>query len=338
MNVVVTGGAGFIGTNFVRLLIASRPHIRIVNLDALTYAGVRANLAEFEGTERYRFVHGDIVDTPLMEELISEADAVVNFAAESHVDRSIQDASPFVRTNVDGVRSILDAARRAGRRDLRIVQVSTDEVYGDLPIERPELKFREDTPLAPHSPYSASKAAGDLLVQAYHHTFGMDAVITRCSNNFGPYQFPEKVIPLFVTNLLRDEKVPLYGDGLNVRDWLHVEDHCEAILAVLERGRAGEIYNIGGDNERSNRDLTLELLRVLGKGPEFIRPVPDRLGHDRRYAIDAGKIATELGWRPTRSAWPGALERTVRWYREHEAWWTALRARAAAPAPSAAAR
>jgi dTDP-glucose 4,6-dehydratase len=332
MNVVVTGGAGFIGTNFVRLLLRSRPHIRIVNLDALTYAGVRANLAEFEGSDRYRFVHGDIVDTPLVEDLLADADALVNFAAESHVDRSIQDASPFVRTNVEGVRSILDAARRAGRRDLRIVQVSTDEVYGDLPLDRPDLRFREDTPLAPHSPYSASKAAGDLLAQAYHHTFGTDVVITRCSNNFGPWQFPEKVIPLFVTNLLRGEKVPLYGDGRNVRDWLHVEDHCEAILAVLERGRAGEVYNIGGDNERSNRDLTHELLRVLGRGPEFIQPVPDRPGHDRRYAIDAGKIARELGWRPTRSAWPGALERTVRWYREHEAWWTALRARAATPA------
>ncbi|MBL9140865.1 MAG: dTDP-glucose 4,6-dehydratase [Phycisphaerae bacterium] len=325
MKLVVTGGAGFIGTNFVRFVLENRPKAHIVNLDVLTYAGVRANLAEFEGTDRYRFVHGDIVDSALVEDLVSDADAIVNFAAESHVDRSIQDASPFVRTNVDGVRSILDAVRRVGRRDFRVVQVSTDEVYGDLPIDRPDLKFREDTPICPHSPYSASKAAGDLLVQAYHHTFGMDTVTTRCSNNFGPYQFPEKVIPLFVTNLLRGEQVPLYGDGLNVRDWLHVIDHCEAILAVLERGRAGEVYNIGGNNERNNRELTNEILRVLGKGPEFIKRVPDRLGHDQRYAIDASKIERELNWRPTRSAWPAALESTVSWYRANEAWWTSLR-------------
>jgi dTDP-glucose 4,6-dehydratase len=336
MKLVVTGGAGFIGTNFVRMVLESRPKTRIVNIDALTYAGVRANLAEFEGTSRYRFVHGDITDGALMEELVSDADAIVNFAAESHVDRSIQDASPFVRTNVEGVRSMLDAVRRSGKRDFRVVQVSTDEVYGDLPIDRPDLKFREDTPLAPHSPYSASKTGGDLLVQAYHHTFGMDALITRCSNNFGPYQFPEKVIPLFVTNLLRGQKVPLYGEGLNVRDWLHVEDHCEAILAVLERGRAGEIYNIGGNNERNNRELTDEILRLLGKGPEFIQRVPDRLGHDQRYAIDASKIERELGWRPTRSAWPDALANTVTWYRENEAWWTALRDRHTAGAAGVA--
>jgi dTDP-glucose 4,6-dehydratase len=332
MRLLVTGGAGFIGTNFVRFVLGARPNASVVNVDALTYAGVRANLESLEGGGRYRFVHGDITDAPLMEELVAECDAVVNFAAESHVDRSIQDASPFVRTNVEGVRCLLDSMRRAAGKGVRLLQVGTDEVYGDLPIDRPDLKFREDTPLNPHSPYSASKAAGDLLVQAYHHTFGMDTVITRCSNNFGPYQFPEKVIPLFVTNLLRDQKVPLYGDGRNVRDWLHVEDHCEAILAVLERGRAGEVYNIGGNNERSNRDLTMEILRVLGKGTEFIQRVPDRLGHDQRYAIDAGKIERELGWRPTRSAWPAALEATVRWYRENEAWWTALRERNAAAA------
>ncbi len=332
MRLVVTGGAGFIGTNFVRFVLAQRPGVSIVNLDALTYAGVRANLADLEGGPRYRFVHGDITDTPLVEELVAEADALVNFAAESHVDRSIQDASPFVRTNVEGVRSILDAIRRAASKDFRLLQVGTDEVYGDLPLDRPELKFTESTPLAPHSPYSASKAAGDLLVQAYHHTFGMNACITRCSNNFGPYQFPEKVIPLFVTNLLQDRKVPLYGEGLNVRDWLHVEDHCEALLAVLERGHAGQVYNIGGNNERTNRDLTHELLRVLGKGPEYIQRVQDRLGHDLRYAIDASKIERELGWRPTRSAWPVALERTVQWYRDHTPWWTQLRQRHATAA------
>ena len=329
MRILVTGGAGFIGTNFVRMIARERPSWHAVNLDALTYAGVRGNLAELEGTTGYRFVHGDIRDGALLDELLEDRDAVVNFAAESHVDRSIQDASPFVATNVDGVRSVLDAIRRCGRR-IRMLQVGTDEVYGDLPLDRPELKFREDTPIRPHSPYSASKAGGDHLVEAYHHTFGMDTCITRCSNNFGPYQFPEKVIPLFVTRLLQGQQVPLYGDGSNVRDWLHVEDHCEALLAVLERGRPGEAYNIGGNNERSNLELTHELLRVTGRGPEMIRRVPDRPGHDRRYAIDASKLERELGWRPSRSAWPDALRRTVEWYRTNEAWWRSLADRHAA--------
>jgi dTDP-glucose 4,6-dehydratase len=329
MRILVTGGSGFIGTNFIRMIARERASWEIVNLDALTYAGVRENLADLESTAAYRFVHGDIRDTALLDELIQDRNAVVNFAAESHVDRSIQDASPFVSTNVDGVRSILDAIRRSGR-PVRLVQVSTDEVYGDLPLDRPDLKFREDTPIRPHSPYSASKAGGDHLVEAYHHTFGLDCCITRCSNNFGPYQFPEKVIPLFVTRLLQGHQVPLYGDGSNVRDWLHVEDHCEAILAVLERGRSGEVFNIGGNNERSNLELTHELLGVVNRGPEFIKRVPDRPGHDRRYAIDASKIERELGWRPSRSAWPDALRRTVAWYRENEAWWRGLAERAAA--------
>ncbi len=329
MRILVTGGAGFIGTNFIRMLALHRPAWHITNLDVLTYAGVRANLANLEGGQAYRFVHGDIRDMCVLDELLKDRDAVVNFAAESHVDRSIQDASPFIATNVDGVRSILDAIRRSNRH-IRMVQVSTDEVYGDLPLDRPDLKFREDTPIRPHSPYSASKAAGDHLVEAYHHTFRLDACITRCSNNFGPYQFPEKVIPLFLTRLLLGQQVPLYGDGSNVRDWLHVEDHCEAILAVLERGVPGETYNIGGNNERSNLELTHELLRVTGCGTEMIKRVADRPGHDRRYAIDATKIERELGWRPSRSAWPDALQHTVDWYRANESWWRALADRHAA--------
>jgi dTDP-glucose 4,6-dehydratase len=243
-------------------------------------------------------------------------------AAESHVDRSIMDAGPFIQANVVGTQVLLDAARRTwGDKRARFLYVSTDEVYGSLPLDKPELKFTESTPLAPNSPYAASKAAGDCLVRAYHHTFGMDLLITRCSNNFGPCQFPEKVIPLFVTNLIEGKQVPLYGDGRNVRDWLHVEDHCEAILTVLERGRAGEVYNVGGNNERSNLDLTHSILRIMGKGPDMIRPVADRPGHDLRYAIDASKIKQELGWSPTRSQWPLALEKTVAWYGQNGAWW-----------------
>ena len=331
-RVLVTGGAGFIGSNFVRFLLARRPDAGVVNLDALTYAGRRESLADVDGNSRYRFVHGDICDRELVTRLVADCDAVVHLAAESHVDRSIMDSGPFVRTNVGGTQPLLAAARRAGGR--RFLLVSTDEVYGSLPLDRPELRFTEDSALAPNSPYAASKAAADLLVRAYHHTFGLDAVVTRSSNNFGPYQFPEKVIPLFVTNLIDGQRVPLYGDGLNVRDWLHVEDHCAALLAVLERGRAGEVYNVGGDNQRSNRELTETILRLMGQGPEMIQPVPDRPGHDRRYAIDAGKIARELGWRPTRSAWPAALAETVSWYREHPEWWRPLKAQQVSP-PSA---
>jgi dTDP-glucose 4,6-dehydratase len=233
------------------------------------------------------------------------------------------DSRPFIVTNVLGTQTLLDGWRRAkgGKNTGRFVYVSTDEVYGSLPLDRKELKFREDTPLTGNSPYAASKASGDLLCGAYHHTFGMDIAITRCSNNFGPYQFPEKVIPLFVTNLIEGQPVPLYGDGLNVRDWLHVDDHCEAILTVLEKGRAGEVYNVGGNNERSNLELTSSILAIMGKGPEMIRRVPDRPGHDRRYAIDATKIERELGWRPSRSAWPAALEKTVKWYVDNPQWW-----------------
>ena len=320
MKLLVTGGAGFIGSNFIRFVLERRPDYRLTNLDALTYSGNLENLAGVEHDPRYRFVRGDICDAELVGRLVGECDAVVHFAAESHVDRSILDSGPFVRTNVIGTQVLLDAIRRSGR-PRRFVHVSTDEVYGSLPLDRPELKFTEATPIQANSPYSASKAASDLLVRAYHETFGMDVCITRCSNNFGPYQFPEKVIPLFVTNLLQGQKVPLYGDGLNVRDWLHVDDHCEAILTVLEKGGAGEVYNIGGDNERSNLELTHAILSIMGKGPEMIQPVKDRPGHDRRYAIDAGKIRRELGWQPTRSAWPAALEQTVRWYTDNPQWW-----------------
>ena len=266
------------------------------------------------------FVHGNINDRGVVDGLIADCDAVVHFAAESHVDRSIIDSKPFIESNVVGTQSLLDAVRSCGAKK-RFVHVSTDEVYGDLPLDRPDLKFTEQTPIQANSPYSASKASLDLLVRAYHHTFGLDAVITRCSNNFGPYQFPEKMIPLFVTNLIEGRKVPLYGDGRNVRDWIHVEDHCEAVLAVLERGKSGQVYNIGGNNERSNLELTHTILEIMGSGQDMIEPVKDRLGHDRRYAIDGTKIEQELGWRPTRSSWPKALQATVRWYTDHQEWW-----------------
>ena len=326
-NILLTGGCGFIGTNFVRHVLAQRPGVRVTNLDALTYSGNAESLADLDSDDRYRFVHGDVRDRALMDTLVREADAVVHMAAESHVDRSIQDASPFISTNVGGTQTMLDAVRGAQSegREVRLCYVSTDEVYGELALDDPEALFTEDMPLAPNSPYAASKAAGDLLCRAYRHTFGLDIVTTRCSNNFGPYQFPEKVIPLFVTNLMEGERVPLYGDGRNIRDWLHVLDHCEAVLTVLERGRSGEVYNIGGNNERSNLELTHEILRCMGKGHEMIRPVADRLGHDLRYAIDAGKIKRELGWEPTRSAWPGALDETVQWYRTNERWWSRVK-------------
>jgi len=325
MHLLLTGGAGFIGSNFVRLVLRDRPNWRITNLDVLSYSGNLENLREIENDSRYRFVKGDVCDGELMLKLVEDCDAVVHMAAESHVDRSILDSRPFVVSNTLGTQTVLDACRRAKRGNDpwpgRLVYVSTDEVYGSLPLDRPEIKFTESMPLEANSPYSASKAAGDLLVRAYFHTFHLNAVITRCSNNFGPYQFPEKVIPLFVTNLIEGQKVPLYGDGLNVRDWIHVEDHCEAVLAVLERGRAGEVYNIGGNNERSNLELTHTILKLMGKGDEMIRYVQDRPGHDRRYAIDGSKIERELGWKPSRSDWPSALAATIDWYRDNQEWW-----------------
>jgi dTDP-glucose 4,6-dehydratase len=322
-RLLVTGGCGFIGSNFVRFVLKHRPQWEIVNLDNLSYSGNLENLRGLEGDPRYRFVHGDINDRVLVDQLLSDCDCVVHFAAESHVDRSILDPRPFVETNVLGTQNLLECARRAGGR--RFVHVSTDEVYGSLPLENPELKFSESSPICANSPYSASKAASDLFALSYNHTFGLEVMVTRCSNNFGPYQFPEKVIPLFVTNLLEGQQVPLYGDGLNVRDWIHVDDHCEAVLAVLEHGQSGRVYNIGGENERSNLELTHMVLEIMGKGRDMIRPVADRLGHDRRYAIDATRIKDELGWRPTRSAWPEALASTVRWYADNDGWWRRIK-------------
>lgn len=334
-TLLVTGGAGFIGSNFVRFILQQRPGWKVVNYDALTYAGNLESLRDVQSSPNYVFVHGDIRNREAVEHALTKhrCDTIVHFAAESHVDRSIMDSGPFVSTNVQGTQVMLDSARNFwnemkpanGGVGRRFVHIGTDEVYGQLPLERPDLKFTEETPLQPSSPYSASKTASDLLALAYHHTFGMDVVVTRCSNNFGPYQYPEKVIPLFVTNLIDGKKVPLYGDGKNVRDWLHVIDHCEAILSALEKGKAGEVYNVGGNNERSNLELTRMILKACGRGEEMIQPVPDRLGHDRRYAIDAAKIKRELGWQPTRSAWPQALAATVEWYRANQSWWRPLK-------------
>ena len=318
-SILVTGGAGFIGSNFVRFLLRERPEVSVVNLDVLSYSGNLENLKDLEGEKRHRFVRGDICDADLVAELMSGCRAVVHLAAESHVDRSIMDARPFVTSNVLGTQTLLDAARRAGVE--RFVHVSTDEVYGSLPLNVEEAGFTEDSPLRPNSPYAASKAASDLLVRACHKTHGLAAMVTRCSNNFGPFQFPEKVIPLFVSNLVEGRKVPLYGDGRNVRDWIHVEDHCEALLAVLERGRPGEVYNIGADNEHSNLELTHAILDIMKADREQIERVTDRPGHDLRYAIDGSRMAAELDWRPSRSDWPAALERTVRWYVENPEWW-----------------
>lgn len=313
--VVVTGGCGFIGSNFVQYLLRTDPEVDIVNLDKLTYAGNLANLEALAGHPRYRFVQGDITDREAVRKVLATGvHTVYNFAAESHVDRSIHDARPFVHTNVLGTQVLLDAAREFGVA--RYVQVSTDEVYGSLGATG---AFTEETPLAPNSPYAASKAAADLLVRAAHHTFGMPAVITRCSNNYGPYQFPEKLIPLFITNLMRDEPVPVYGDGQQVRDWIHVEDHCAGIALVGKAGKVGEVYNIGGRCELANLDLTHKLLAAVGKPASLIKYVKDRPGHDRRYAIDCRKIERELGWTP-RIPFEEGLRDTVQWYRDHGAW------------------
>jgi dTDP-glucose 4,6-dehydratase len=320
MRILVTGGAGFIGANYIRYLLANHADDQVVNLDLLTYAGNLENLAGLEKNPRYQFVRGDISDRGLVTSLLREGiDAVVNFAAESHVDRSIDDPASFLHTNVTGTLVLLEGARQAGVK--RFVQISTDEVYGSL---GPTGLFAEESPLQPSSPYAASKAAADLLGLSFRTTYGLPVLVTRCSNNFGPYQFPEKVIPLFVTNLLQDQPVPLYGDGMNVRDWIHVEDHCAAVDAVLRGGTPGEVYNIGSRCERTNRELTEIILRELGKPPSLIRHVTDRLGHDRRYAMDPSKIERELGWRPRHDFVP-ALRATIEWYERNRDWWERIK-------------
>ncbi|MFN3561049.1 MAG: dTDP-glucose 4,6-dehydratase [Chloroherpetonaceae bacterium] len=315
-TILVTGGAGFIGSNFVRYMLHTHSY-RIINLDKLTYAGNLENLADVESHPNYTFVKGDICDRLLIDKLFQDEhiDSVVNFAAESHVDRSILGARVFVETNVLGTQTLLDAAKTHGVE--KFLQVSTDEVYGTLGETG---YFTEETPLAPNSPYSASKAGADLLVRAYHETFKMPTLITRCSNNYGPYQFPEKLIPLMIANALNDKPLPVYGDGLNVRDWLYVEDHCRAIDTVLHKGKFGEVYNIGGHNEKRNIDIVKLILQKLGKPESLITFVKDRPGHDRRYAIDASKIERELGWRPQETFETG-IEKTIQWYLEHRKWW-----------------
>ncbi|NNM92698.1 MAG: dTDP-glucose 4,6-dehydratase [Candidatus Eremiobacteraeota bacterium] len=319
MRYLVTGGLGFIGSAFIRLLAAERPEVEIVNLDAMTYAANPANLASIAENLRYRFVKGDITDPAAVAAAIGEGvDAIVNFAAETHVDRSILDPEAFLRTDILGTHTLLEALRE--RRIARYLQVSTDEVYGD--VESGESI--ESSPLRPRSPYSASKAGGDLQVLAYRTTYEVPVLVTRGSNTYGPYQYPEKLIPLFVTNLIDDQSVPVYGDGLQIRDWLHVEDHARGILTVLERGTPGEIYNIGGGNPRTNLDITHRLLAGCGRSFEsHVRHVADREGHDRRYAISSAK-AHALGWRPEIEFERG-LEATIAWYREHEAWWRPLK-------------
>jgi dTDP-glucose 4,6-dehydratase len=326
MKILVTGGAGFIGSNFVRRVLEDAyPGLEgaeVVVLDALTYSGNLANLAPVADSPRYRFVHGDIRDAELLDGLLPPIDAIVHFAAESHVDRSVRDASIFVETNVLGTQRLLDAALRA--RVERFVHVSTDEVYGSIA----EGSWDETRSLEPNSPYSASKAGSDLIARSYFRTHGLNLSITRCSNNYGPYHFPEKVIPLFVTNLIDDKHVPLYGNGNNIRDWLHVDDHTRGIALVLAGGRAGEIYNIGGGTELSNTELTNLLLDATGKDWSYVDRVPDRLGHDLRYSVDIGKIEAELGYHPLVPFEQG-LGDVVQWYRDNRAWWEPLKARAA---------
>ena len=316
-NVLVTGGAGFIGSNFVRYFLQAHPEIRVVNYDKLTYAGNLENLAEIASNPQYVFVKGDIGDPLKVQETFRTymIDTVVHFAAESHVDRSILGATVFIQTNVLGTQVLLDVAKEAGVQ--RFLHVSTDEVYGSL---GPTGKFTELTPLHPNSPYAASKASSDLIALAYFHTHGLPVIVTRCSNNYGPYQFPEKLIPLMIANAVDNKPLPVYGDGLNVRDWLYVEDHCKAIDVVLNKGRVGEAYNIGGNNEWKNIDIVKLVLQKLGKSESLIAFVKDRLGHDRRYAIDASKIQRELGWEPAHQFESG-IAATIDWYLKNESWW-----------------
>jgi dTDP-glucose 4,6-dehydratase len=320
VKILITGGAGFIGSNFIRYLLSKHSTYRIVNLDKLTYAGNLDNLSDIEDHANYKFVRGDICDPDVVNRIVGDGiDAIIHFAAESHVDRSIDDPAIFVKTNVLGTQVLLESAVKFKVK--RFVQVSTDEVYGSLDREG---SFKETHPLLPNSPYSASKASADLLVRSYFETFGAPAIITRCTNNYGPYQFPEKLIPLFVTNALFDLKLPIYGDGLYVRDWIFVEDHCKALDVILHKGRVGEIYNIGGEDERTNLDITHMILGKLSKPKSLLKHVKDRPAHDRRYALDCSKIESELGWKPEISLEEG-ISRTVDWYVANQAWWQKIK-------------
>lgn len=320
MKVLVTGGAGFIGSNFIFYLLDKYPEYRVICLDKLTYAGNLATLEPAMANPNFRFVKGDICDRTVVYRLFEEEhpDMVVNFAAESHVDRSIDTPDIFLKTNVLGTQVLMDACREYGIR--RYHQISTDEVYGDLPLDRPDLFFTEETPIHTSSPYSASKASADLLVQAYYRTYGLPVTISRCSNNYGPYQFPEKLIPLMITSAFREEPLPVYGKGENVRDWLHVADHCAAIDLIIQKGRIGEVYNIGGHNERTNLDVVKTILKALDKPESLITFVTDRPGHDLRYAIDPTKLETELGWKPQYN-FDAGIQQTIEWYLENKDWW-----------------
>ncbi|MBA7510301.1 dTDP-glucose 4,6-dehydratase [subsurface metagenome] len=320
MRLLVTGGAGFIGSNFIRYIIKKYPQYKVINLDKLTYAGNLDNLKDIENNSNYTFVKGDICDRKIVDELSKDVEAIVNFAAQSHVDRSIINASGFIKTNIDGTYNLLEAAKRYNIS--RFVQISTDECYGSIE----KGSFKETNSLRPSSPYAASKAAADMAVHSYRITFNLPTIVARSSNNFGPYQYPEKIIPLFITNALEDKPLPLYGDGMNVRDWLYVIDNCEAIDLILHKGKEGEIYNIGGGKELRNIDLTRMVLKVLGKPESLIQPVKDRPGHDRRYSLDCSKIERELGWTPGFD-FEKALQETVKWYVDNQWWWKKLKAK-----------
>ena len=320
MTIIVTGGAGFIGSNFIHYLRKTHPEDRIVCVDKLTYAGNLSTLGSVLDAPGFRFVKADVCDREAMLALFEaeKPDAVVNFAAETHVDRSIEDPGVFLRTNILGTQVLMDACRACGTA--RFHQVTTDEVYGDLPLDRPDLLFTEDMPIRASSPYAASKASADLLVQAYHRTYGLPATISRCSNNYGPYHFPEKLIPLMIANALNDKPLPVYGEGINVRDWLYVEDHCKAIDLIIHKGKVGEVYNIGGHNEMRNIDIVNIICKELGKGEDLITYVTDRKGHDMRYAIDPTKIHNELGWLPE-TMFKDGIKKTIQWYLDNKDWW-----------------
>lgn len=320
MTIIVTGGAGFIGSNFVYYQLNNHQDDKIVCLDKLTYAGNLSTLKTALNNRNFKFVKGDICDKEVVEKLFSEEkpDVVVNFAAESHVDRSITDPDLFLKTNVMGTANLMNACRKFGIK--RFHQVSTDEVYGDLPLDRPDLFFTEQTPIKTSSPYSSSKAAADLLVTAYHRTYGLPVSISRCSNNYGAYHFPEKLIPLTIINALQDKPIPVYGEGLNVRDWLYVDDHCKAIDMIIRRGKDGEVYNVGGHNEKRNVDIVKLICKELGKPESLIKHVADRKGHDMRYAIDPSKIKRELGWYPE-TRFDEGIKKTVKWYLDNQSWW-----------------